>query len=174
VPSYPKTLRGCPPHHVRPVARNQVGRLAERFICGTCALAVDAPGVRSQVDLLPFGPGFLGSIVSFPFVRLFLVIAQLKHGGGSIHGQFDVKDGELSALHFLLHFFHGQDEVRHARDIFVEEEHVGAQCYNVEDVETCRVLRPCGRKWCHPLMYTSSTAARMSFLQPSSAVFQIP
>ena len=64
----------------------------------------------------------------------------MENGGGGIHGQFDVKDGELCALCFLLHFFHGQDEVRHARSVFVEEEHVQVQCNNVKGVEHSRIL----------------------------------
>ncbi len=48
----------------------------------------------------------------------------MEHQGGSVHGQLDVENGELCMLCFLLHFFHGQDEVRHACSIFVEEEHV--------------------------------------------------
>ncbi len=43
-------------------------------------------------------------------------------------------------LHFLLCFFHGKDEVRHARSIFVEEEHVRAQCNDVEGVKASSVL----------------------------------
>ncbi len=54
---------------------------------------------------------------------------------------FDIHNGEFSALCFLLCFFHGQDEVRHhACHNFAEEEHVQAQCYDVEGVETCRVF----------------------------------
>ena len=87
-------------------------------------LAVDAPGVRGKVGLFPFGPGFHCQIVSLPFVGLLLVVVQLENRGSSVHGSFDVKDGELCAFCFLLCFFHGEDEVRHACSIFVEEEHV--------------------------------------------------
>jgi hypothetical protein len=54
---------------------NQVGHSADQLIQGTCVLVVDALGVCNQVGLLPFGPGFLGSVASFPFVHHFLVIA---------------------------------------------------------------------------------------------------
>jgi hypothetical protein len=119
---------------------DKVFRLATRFFRGTRTLAVDAPGVCGKVGLLPFSPGFLGSIASLQFICLFLVASQLEHGGGGVHGQFNVKNGELCALCFLLRFFHGRDEVRHASCIFVEEEHVPVQCYDVEGVETCRVF----------------------------------
>ncbi len=59
---------------------------------------------------------------------------------GGVHGQLDIQDGELSVHCFLLCFFHGQDEVRHAHCILVEEEHVQVQHYNVKGMETCRVL----------------------------------
>ncbi len=49
-------------------------------------------------------------------------------------------DGELCTLCFLLRFFHGKDEVRHARSIFVVEEHVRVQCNNVKGLKTSRVL----------------------------------
>jgi hypothetical protein len=55
--------------------RDQVGCSTERFICGTCALAVDAPGVCGKVGLFPFGPGFHCCISTFPFVSFLLVVA---------------------------------------------------------------------------------------------------
>jgi hypothetical protein len=54
---------------------NQAGYLTERFVRGTRALAVDAPGVRGQVGLFPFGLGFHGSIAYFPFICFLLVVA---------------------------------------------------------------------------------------------------
>jgi hypothetical protein len=78
--------------------------------------------------------------VSLPFVGLLLVVVQLENRGSSVHGSFDVKDGELYAFCFLLCFFHGKDEVRHACSIFVEEEHVQAQCEDVEGMKTSGVL----------------------------------
>jgi hypothetical protein len=56
-----------------------------------------------------------------------------SHRGSSI-------DGELCAICFLPCFFHGKDEVRHAHSIFVEEEHVRAQCDDVKGVKSSGVL----------------------------------
>ncbi len=73
--------------------RNQLGRSAKQFVCGTRTLAVDAPGVCGQVGMFPFGPGFFGSLSSFPFVSFLLVVAQLEHRGGGLHSQFDDENG---------------------------------------------------------------------------------
>ncbi len=96
--------------------------------------------MRSKVGLFPFGPGFHCCIVFFPFISFLPVVARLKNGGGGIHGQFNVEDGELFVLCFLLRFLHGEDDVRHACIIFVEEEHVGVQCNNAKGVKTSRVI----------------------------------
>jgi hypothetical protein len=114
---------------------DQAGRLIKRFVCGTRA----APGAHGKVGLLPFGPGFHCCIFFFPFIGSLLVVAQLENEGGSLHGQFNIKDGELCVLCFLLCFFHAEDKVRHACSVFVEE-HVRAQRNNVEGVKTSRVL----------------------------------
>ncbi len=103
---------------------DQVRHSTKWFICGTHVLAVDAPCVPNEVSLIKFGLGFHCCIASFQFVSFLLMIAHLKNGGGSIHGQFNVENGEFCVLCILLHFFHGKDEVRHACSSFVEEEHV--------------------------------------------------
>jgi hypothetical protein len=165
---------------------DQVGRSTKWFICGTSALAVDAPGVRGQVGLFPLGSGFHGSTLSFPYISFILVVARLENGGGSIHGQFDIMDGELCALHFLLCFFCGQNEVRHAHSVFIEEEHVRAQCNNVKSMlETSRVLLQVFKEVMRKDL-VEERGAILEFvdvpllhcdvyelLEPSSAVFQI-
>jgi hypothetical protein len=120
--------------------RDQVSRLTKPFVCGTRVLAVDAPGVRGKVGLFLYGPDFHRCTATFPFVHFLLVVAQLENGGSGIHGKFDVEDGELCTLHFILRFFHGDDEVRHACSVFVEEEHVRVQRNYVKGLKASRVL----------------------------------
>ena len=88
------------------------------------------------MGLFPLGPSLLVGITAFPFVGLLFVVPRLEYGGGRIHGQLNVQDGEFGSLCLLLGFFHCQDEVWYADCIFVEEDHVCAQGNNVKRMES--------------------------------------
>jgi hypothetical protein len=83
-----------------------VGRSSERFICSTGTLVFDAPSVRGQVGLFPLSPSLFAGITAFPLAGLFFVIPRLEHGGGGIHSQLNIQDGEFSSLRLLLGFLH--------------------------------------------------------------------